>query len=235
MIYVVIPTYNEKDNIKALIKKISALNIKDLKILIVDDNSPDKTAEAVEEMMNDYPVEIIKRPKKMGLGSAYVAGFKFALAKGADLLIEMDADFSHHPYKIPELIQSMQEGHDACLGSRRVRGGGIIGWNVRRKLMSKLAMDFSRVLLNLKTKDVTGGFRCYHCRVFEKIDLDKIKSNGYAFQEEMVYLLEKNGFKIKEIPITFVDRQKGISKLGPKEVVGFFLNILRLKFGKKGK
>ncbi len=235
MIYVVIPTYNEKDNIQALIKKISALNVLDLKILIVDDNSPDKTAQAVEEMMNDYPVEIIKRPEKMGLGSAYVAGFKYALDKGADLLVEMDADFSHHPYKIPELVRCVREGYDACLGSRRVVGGGIIGWNMRRKLMSRLAMDFSRILLNLKTKDVTGGFRCYHQKVFEKIDLDKIKSNGYAFQEEMVYLLEKNGFKIKEIPITFVDRQKGVSKLGLKEAVGFFLNVLKLKFAKKRK
>jgi dolichol-phosphate mannosyltransferase len=229
MIYIVIPTYNERNNVVALIRKILSLHIEDLNILIVDDNSPDGTAEAVEEMKIDL-VEVMKRPKKLGLGSAYVAGFKHALSKGANLILEMDADFSHQPYKIPELIDCVKSGNDMCLGSRRIKGGGIIGWNLIRKIMSASAMEFSRWLLKLKTKDVTGGFRCFHKRVFEKINLDDIRSNGYAFQEEMVYLLEKNNFKIKEIPITFVDRQRGKSKLGLKEVIAFFVSILKLKF-----
>ena len=231
MIYIVIPTYNERKNVPALIKKIFNLDIDDLRILIVDDNSPDGTAEAVEALKIDS-VEIMKRPKKLGLGSAYVAGFKHALSKGANMIIEMDADFSHQPYKIPELITCVNSGNDVCLGSRRVKGGAIIGWNFVRKAMSALAMEFSRWLLKLKTKDVTGGFRCYHSRVFQKINLDDVKSNGYAFQEEMVYLLERNNFKIKEIPITFVDRQRGNSKLGMKEVISFFINICKLRFRK---
>ncbi|MCD4704681.1 polyprenol monophosphomannose synthase [bacterium] len=233
MIYIVIPTYNERENIENLIKKIFKQNIEDLKILVVDDNSPDKTYEIIEEMKKFYPVEIIVRKKKLGLGSAYIKGFKYALSQGAEMIMEMDADFSHHPYKVPELIQAVKDGYDASLGSRWVKGGGVIGWNMRRKFSSKAAMYFSQAILRLKTKDVTSGFRCYHRRVFDKIDLDKIKSNGYAFQEEMVYLLEKNGFKIKEIPITFVDRQKGKSKLGFRQIVMFFVNILRLKFGRK--
>ena len=231
MIYVVIPTYNERKNVPALIKKICKLHIDDLNILIVDDNSPDGTADAVEEMKVNC-VEIIKRPKKLGLGSAYVTGFKYALSKGANMVLEMDADFSHQPYKIPELIACVNSGNDMCLGSRRIKGGTIIGWNFMRKAMSTLAMEFSRWLLKLKTKDVTGGFRCYHSRVFEKINLDDIKSSGYAFQEEMIYLLERNNFKIKEIPITFVDRQRGNSKLGMKEIINFFINICKLRFKK---
>jgi len=231
MIYVVIPTYNERKNIVALVRKILDLNINNLKILIVDDNSPDDTAEVVERTYLDQ-VEIIKRSKKMGLGSAYVEGFKRALDQGADMIVEMDADFSHQPYKIPELIACVNSGNDVCLGSRRVEGGAVIGWNLTRKIMSNLAMEFSRILLGLKTKDVTGGFRCFHKRVFDKIDLNSIKSNGYAFQEEMIYLLEKNNFKIKEIPITFVDRQRGSSKLGYKEIINFFINICRLKLRK---
>jgi dolichol-phosphate mannosyltransferase len=231
MVYVVIPTYNERKNITALIKKICKLHIEDLRILVVDDNSPDGTAEAVEELKKDC-VEIIKRPRKMGLGSAYVDGFKYALSKGANMIIEMDADFSHQPYKIPELITCVNSGNDMCLGSRRIKGGTVIGWNIVRKIMSGLAMEFSRFLLGLKTKDVTGGFRCFHSRVFQKINLDDIRSQGYAFQEEMIYLLERNNFKIKEIPITFVDRQRGHSKLGIKEIINFFVNICKLRFKK---
>lgn len=229
MVYIVIPTYNERNNIIALIKKIRNLQISNLNILVVDDNSPDGTADAVEEMRLDN-VEVMRRPRKLGLGSAYIDGFKYVLSQGANLILEMDADFSHQPYKIPELIDCVRSGNDMCLGSRRIKGGTIIGWNLIRKIMSTSAMEFSRWLLGLKTKDVTGGFRCFHKRVFKKIDLDRIKSNGYAFQEEMVYLLEKNNFKIKEIPITFVDRQKGNSKLGIKEIIGFFVSICRLRF-----
>lgn len=232
MLYIIIPTYNEKENIEDLIHDICSQDLGNFKILIVDDNSPDGTAKVVESLLNKYPVEIIKRSGKLGLGTAYIEGFKYALSKGADMLIEMDADFSHNPNKISSLVNGVKNGVDMCLGSRRIKSGKTIGWGFHRKIMSRGAQDFSRLILRLKTKDVTSGFRCYHKRVFNLINLDKIKSNGYSFQEEMVYLLEKNNFKIKEVPIIFVDRQRGYSKLGFYEIYKFFINIFKLKFGR---
>lgn len=230
MIYVVIPTYNEKENIKDLVQKICDLNIEELRILVVDDNSPDGTCDVLAELQNCLPIEFIKRPFKMGLGSAYIQGFKYALSKGADIIIEMDADFSHNPNKIPELIENIKNGYDLCIGSRLVGDGSVIGWNIKRKVFSRGAQIFSRLVLGLKTKDVTGGFRCYHKRIFEKVNLDKIKSTGYSFQEEILYYIEKNNFKIKEIPINFVDREKGKSKLHFREIVDLLKNVIRLRF-----
>ncbi len=230
MIYVVIPTYNEKENIGDLVKKICNLNIQDLRILVIDDNSPDGTSEVIETIKDCLPVEILKRPGKMGLGSAYIQGFKYALSKGVEIIIEMDADFSHNPNKIPELISGIREGYDLCIGSRLVEDGSVIGWNMKRKVFSRSAQIFSRMVLGLKTKDVTGGFRCYHSRIFEKVDLDKIKSTGYSFQEEILYYIERNKFKIKEIPINFIDRAKGKSKLHFKEIIDLLKNVIRLRF-----
>lgn len=232
MIYVVIPTYNERENICDLVKKISSLDIENLNILVIDDNSPDGTYDALLEIKDDMPLEIIKRPGKMGLGSAYVMGFKYALSKGAEIIVEMDADFSHNPYKIPELIQCVRVGNDLCIGSRCVDGGCTIGWNTRRKIFSKSAQTFSRLILGLKTKDVTGGFRCYHRKIFDKVNLDKIRSRGYSFQEEILYYIEKAGFKVKEIPISFIDRERGKSKLHFREVTDLLKNVVRLKFKK---
>ncbi|HNV96875.1 MAG TPA: polyprenol monophosphomannose synthase [bacterium] len=232
MIYVVIPTYNERENICDLVKKISDLDIENLHILVVDDSSPDGTYEALLEIKDKVPLEIIKRPGKMGLGSAYIHGFQYALSQGADMIVEMDADFSHNPHKIPELIQCIKDGNDLCIGSRCVNGGCTIGWNTRRKIFSKSAQTFSRLMLGLKTKDVTGGFRCYHRRIFDKVDLNKIKSTGYSFQEEMLFYIEKSGFKVKEIPISFIDREKGKSKLHLREAIDLLKNVIRLKFRK---
>ena len=230
-VYVVVPTYNEKENISRLIKEISALGVKGLSVLVVDDNSPDGTAAIVEEMQGDYPVEIIKRPGKLGLGSAYIAGFKHALANQGDMAITMDADFSHNPKKIPELIAAVASNdYDVAIGSRRVPGGGVEGWNWQRKFYSGGAMWFSRLMLNLKTRDVTTGFRCYARHVIEKLDLDNVKTNGYSFLEELIFLCERKGFKIKEVPIIFVDRKEGKSKLSKKEIIKFFITIFRLKF-----
>lgn len=231
MIYIIIPTYNEKENIENLIRAITALNILDLNILIVDDNSPDKTAEIVENMTNNYPVQILKRPGKLGLGSAYIQGFRYAINQGAKIVMEMDADFSHDPKDVPSLIKEVCENnYDVSIGSRKINGGGVVGWNFRRKFMSDMAMSFSRFFLGLKTKDVTAGFRCYNTKIFERIDLDKIHSNGYAFQEEMIYKIEKNEYSIKEVPVIFVDRKLGKSKLGIKDIIGFFLVMIRLRF-----
>ncbi|MBU4360805.1 polyprenol monophosphomannose synthase [Patescibacteria group bacterium] len=232
MIYIIIPTYNEKENIEKLIKAIFDLQIPDLKVLIVDDNSPDGTGQIAENLKANYPVEVLHRSGKLGLGSAYRAGFKFALEKNAEYIFEMDADFSHDPKDISSMLEKAQDGADLVIGSRKVKGGKIIGWNWWRHFCSDGAMFASRLLLNLKTKDVTSGFRCFRTETLKKINYQRITSNGYAFQIEMVYQLEKGNFKIQEVPVIFSDRQKGKSKLGKKEIIDFFKTILRLKFKK---
>ncbi len=231
--FVVIPTYNERENIVNLINQIFALQIPELNIIVVDDNSPDKTADAVAQAQTMYPdLYLVRRNGKLGIGSAYIAGFKKALSLQAELIIEMDADFSHDPSDLPRLIAACENGADLAIGSRKIEGGKIIGWNFKRKLMSNGAMFFARVLLGLKTKDLTAGFRCFRRAVLEKINVDTIKSNGYAFQEELLYRTEKLDFTIKEIPVTFKDRELGKSKLGKKEIKEFFVIIFKLKFKK---
>ena len=232
---VVIPTYNEKENIVNLINDIFLLNIDNLKIIVVDDNSPDQTASFVTQLQTKFPnLYLIKRYNKLGLGSAYIAGFKKALSLQADLIMEMDADFSHNPKDLPRLIAACEHGADLAIGSRKIPDGKIIGWNWRRHLMSAGAMLVARLLLNLKTRDITAGFRCFRRSALEKIDLNTIKSNRYAFQEELLYRAEKLGFTIAEIPVTFKDREKGQSKLGGKEIKEFFAIIFKLKFQKYG-
>ena len=230
--FVIIPTYNERANIVDLISEIFAQPISDLHIIVVDDNSPDKTAEAVAQIQTTYPgkLYLINRYHKLGLGSAYIAGFKKAMSLNADLLIEMDADFSHDPKDLPRLAEACTEGFDLAIGSRKIAGGKVVGWSLKRKLMSNGAALFSRILLGLKTKDVTAGYRCFKRQVLEKINLDTIKSNGYAFQEELLYRTEKLGFTIKEIPVIFKDREVGQSKLGKKEIKEFFVIIFKLRF-----
>lgn len=230
---IIIPTYNERENIVQLINDIFLLNIPDLKIIVVDDNSPDKTADAVAQAQTMYPdLYLVRRNGKLGIGSAYIAGFKKALALNSDFIIEMDADFSHDPKDLPRLIAACENNSDLAIGSRKIKGGEIIGWNLKRHLMSNGAMFFARLVLGLKTKDITAGFRCFRRSVLEKINVDSIKSNGYAFQEELLYRTEKSGFIIEEIPVTFKDREFGKSKLGKKEIKEFFVIIFKLKFKK---
>lgn len=230
---VVIPTYNEKENIVQLINDIFLLKIPDLKIIVVDDNSPDKTADAVAQTQTVYPdLYLVRRNGKLGIGSAYIAGFKKALSLNAELIMEMDADFSHDPKDLPRLIAACENGADLAIGSRKIKGGKIIGWNLKRHLMSNGAMFFARFILGLKTHDITAGFRCFRRAVLEKVKVDSIKSNGYAFQEELLYRTEKSGFTILEIPVTFKDRELGKSKLGKKEIKEFFVIIFKLKFKK---
>jgi len=227
---IVIPTYNEAENIAKLINQIFSLNITGLEILVVDDNSPDGTSQIVSELgTKNSELHLITRPGKLGLGSAYTAGFTEALKMGADFIFEMDADFSHDPKDIPKMLEAIKNS-DLVIGSRKIVGGSIIGWNWWRKLMSNGAMWLSRLLLSLKPLDVTAGFRCFRKQVLEKIDLKKITSNGYAFQEELLYRTQMAGFRITEIPVTFVDRQFGKSKLNKKDVWEFFITIFKLKF-----
>ncbi|MBT4120770.1 MAG: polyprenol monophosphomannose synthase [Candidatus Magasanikbacteria bacterium] len=232
---IVIPTYNEAENIKKLIKQIFSLEIADLEIVVVDDNSPDGTANLVYKLQssdfNGPRLHMIKRQDKLGLGSAYIAGFKKALKLGADYIFEMDADFSHDPDDIPRLLKAC-ESADLTIGSRKIKDGKVIGWGWIRKFMSNGAMWFSKMMLGLKTKDVTAGFRCFRRQVLESIEIDSIKSNGYAFQEELLHRTEKAGFRVMEIPVTFIDREEGKSKLSKKDILEFFWIILKLKLKK---
>lgn len=229
---VVIPTYNEKENLPLLVEAIFALGVADLQIIVVDDNSPDGTGVVADELAKKYAVTVVHRQGKMGLGSAYIEGFRTAMKMGADLILEMDADFSHDPGDIGRLTKEAEAGHDLVIGSRRTEGGEIRGWSWWRKFESEGAMTFARFVLGLKTKDITAGFRCWRKDALQKINFERIRSNGYAFQEEMLYLSEKNNLKIKEIPVVFRDRKQGKSKLSYKDIIEFFMIILRLKFGR---
>lgn len=212
---VLIPTYNEIDNVERLIKIIFRY-VPDIHILFIDDCSPDGTADRIKALMkNNKNIHILERPGKMGLGSAYVSGFKFALKNGYEYIFQMDADFSHDPKELPNFLKSIKE-YDLVLGSRYIKGVNVINWPLSRLLLSYFANSYTRIITGLPIRDATGGFKCFRRSVLESIDLDKIKSNGYAFQIEMTFKVWRNGFRLKEIPIIFVDRVYGESKLSKK-------------------
>jgi len=222
---IVIPTYNEKENVRELIPIIFDVFHKSGiggNLIIVDDNSPDGTAEEVEKFQEEYPIFLIKRSKKLGIGSAYIVGFKHALETKSDVIFEMDADFSHNPEDIPSFIEYLSD-YDLVLGSRYVKGGGIGNWGIYRKIISKGANVMARTFLGLRISDITTGYRAYRKEVLERINLEKIKSNGYVFQAEMLFKVKEKGFRIKEIPINFIERRKGRSKLSRIEILNFFL------------
>jgi len=209
---VVIPTFNEADNIPQLVPRILALG-KEFEVLVVDDNSPDGTAGLVKLMREtDKRVHLIERPAKLGLGTAYVAGFKYALQRDFDYVFEMDADFSHDPNELPRLLQRAKEC-DLVIGSRYVSGVNVVNWPMRRLMLSLLANMYTRYVTGMPVRDATGGFKCYRRKVLESIKLDSINSNGYAFQIEMNFIAWKKGFRVCEIPIVFVDRRAGASKM----------------------
>lgn len=226
---VIIPTYNEKENIKKLIEKIIESN-KDLNIIIVDDNSPDGTASIVEELKNIYKtIHLIKRPKKMGLGTAYIAGFMYAKQNlNSEYVITMDSDFSHDPKIIPDIISNLRN-YDLVIGSRYIEGGKVIDSPVIRRFISKTANFFAAFFVGIKVKDATSGFRGYRIESLEKINYDKIFSNGYSFLTEIIYKMSKiKDIKIKEIPITFLDRKYGKSKISKKEIIKAMYTVIRL-------
>lgn len=230
---IVIPTYNESENIKPLVRALFDLHVPDLEIIIVDDHSPDGTAAIVRKLKKHHSkLHLIRRKEKLGIGSAYLAGFARAIELGADLIFEMDADFSHDPEDIPRIIVQTEKGADLVIGSRKIDGGGVIGWNFARKVMSTGAMVFARTVLGLKAKDVTAGFRCYKRRVLTTLNLSQIKSNGYAFQEEMLYRTQKSGFVISEVPVVFKDRTRGKSKLSKRDIIEFFIVMIKLRFNR---
>lgn len=232
---VIIPTYNELENLRTLLPELLDC-YRELDILIVDDNSPDGTANYVKETgRSSSRVKILERPRKMGLGTAYVAGFKYMLQNGYDYAFQMDADYSHDPKEIANFLTAIEE-NDLVIGSRYITGVNVINWPMQRLLLSWFANKYTRCITGLPVADSTGGFKCFRRRVLEAIDLDKVKSNGYSFQIEMNFKAWKAGFKIKEIPIIFVDRVKGKSKMSKKIVREAVLMVWKLRlrsiFGK---
>ena len=212
---IIVPTYNEAENIEKLAGSIRSY-LPSVTILVIDDNSPDGTAAIVKSLIkNDPKVDIIERPGKMGLGSAYIAGFKYALEREFEYIFEMDADFSHNPAHLPKFLEAIKEA-DLVIGSRYVPGGGVRNWSVLRKLISLGGSIYSRLILSLPYKDLTGGFKCFRRRTLQAIDLDRIYSEGYSFQIEMTYHAHNLGFRVREVPIIFEDRTGGKSKMSNK-------------------
>ncbi len=232
---VVIPTYNELENIKAIITAVLDA-VKGINILIVDDNSPDGTAAVVEEMMKtDDRIHLLKRAGKMGLGTAYCEGFAYCLEKNFDVICQMDADFSHDPNDLPRLIDELNKGYDLVIGSRYVSGVNVVNWPLRRLILSYGASIYSRIITGLKIKDTTGGFKCFRADMLRKIDLTKINSNGYGFQIEMNYKVWKKGGKIKELSIIFIDRRSGTSKMNKNIICEAVFLVWKLRFTPKSK
>lgn len=228
---VIIPTYNEKENIAAIIAAVFDLPER-FDILIIDDNSPDGTAGIVKELMKQHPsrLYILEREGKLGLGTAYIAGFKWALEHGYEYICEMDADFSHAPTDLPKLRKACAEGADVAIGSRYVTGVNVVNWPMGRVLMSYYASVYVRTVTRMPVHDATAGFVCYRRRVLAALPLDRIRFKGYAFQIEMKFLAYKYGFKIVEVPIVFVNRVLGTSKMSSGIFSEGFFGVLRLKW-----
>lgn len=227
---VIIPTYNEIENIKKILHQIIEI-MPETNVLVVDDNSPDGTGKFVKEMSGkDSRIKLIERSGKLGLGTAYVAGFKYMLDNGYDIVFQMDADFSHDPKELLTMLKEI-EHYDVVIGSRYVTGVNVINWPMRRLLLSYFANYYSKIITGLPICDATGGFKCFRRKVLEAIDLNLIKSNGYSFQIEMNFKAWKKGFRIKEIPIIFYDRMEGKSKMSKKIVreAVFMVWILRFR------
>lgn len=227
---VIIPTYNEKNNIEALLRAVYT-TIPDIHVLIVDDHSPDQTGELVSRLQRqEYPGQLylLQRAGKLGLGTAYIAGFRWALQRSYQYIFEMDADFSHNPKYLAEFAKAMANS-DVVLGSRYVEGGGVTNWGWLRRLISRGGSLYSRTILGLPYHDLTGGFKCFRREVLEAIDLDAVKSNGYSFQIEMTYRAHLLGFRIAEVPIIFEERAAGQSKMSRDIFLEAVLMVVKLR------
>lgn len=227
---IIIPTYNESKNIVRLCEKIMSME-KGFDILVVDDNSPDGTGELAEKMSSIHPeIHVIRRPGKMGIGSAYIEGFKWGLGKEYELFFEMDADFSHNPEDLIRIKETVKDC-DLCVGSRYIEGGGVINWPLWRMLLSKFAARYyTSIITRMPMNDATSGFKCFRRTVLENLALDEIHSEGYSFQIEMHYRVWKKGFRIREIPIIFTDRQHGLSKMSKKIIFEAIIIVWKIKF-----
>ena len=230
---VIIPTYNEKENIENIIRAVTGLKEHAFNVLVIDDGSPDGTADIVKRLMADEFQDrlfLVERSGKLGLGTAYIAGFKWALAHGYEYIFEMDADFSHAPSDLPRLLAACKdEGYDVSIGSRYVTGVNVVNWPMGRVLMSYFASKYVRIVTGLDIHDTTAGFVCYRRKVLETIDLDAVRFKGYAFQIEMKYTAKQFGFKIKEVPVIFVNRELGTSKMSGGIFSEALWGVIRLR------
>ena len=230
----IIPTYNEKENIEKIVRAVFALE-GDYQILVIEDGSPDGTAAIVRRLMQEFPERLymIERKGKLGLGTAYLTGFRWALDNGYDYIFEMDADFSHNPADLPRLYAACAEGGaDLAIGSRYCNGISVINWPIGRVIMSYYASVYVRTVLGMKVYDTTAGFKCYTRRVLETIDLDRVKMHGYGFQIEMKYSAYRLGFRLSEVPVIFVDRTEGTSKMSSSIFGEAFWGVIGLRFRK---
>ena len=229
---VIIPTYNEKENIENIIRAVFGLE-KTFHILIIEDGSPDGTAAIVKKLQKEFPERLfmIERTGKLGLGTAYICGFKWAVEHKYDYVFEMDADFSHNPNDLPRLYNACaNEGYDVAIGSRYVSGVNVVNWPIGRVLMSYFASKYVQFVTGFKVKDTTAGFKCYRRQVLETLELDKIRFKGYAFQIEMKFTAHKCGFKIKEVPVIFVNRELGTSKMNSSIFGEAVFGVMRLRW-----
>ncbi len=228
-VLMIVPTYNERENVRQLVSQLRALP-GDVHVLVVDDDSPDGTGALVDEMAaHDPGVVILHRAGKLGLGTAYKAGFAYGLAHAYQYICTMDADFSHNPASLPAIVEKAAAGYDLVVGSRYVPGGGVVGWPAARKLLSAVANRLAHLFLGIAARDCTAGFRCYRRVVLETIPLDSIFSGGYSFLIEMAFLCEAAGFRIGEVPITFVNRTQGASKISKLEIYKAMYTLVRLR------
>jgi dolichol-phosphate mannosyltransferase len=229
---VIIPTYNEKENVERMVRKVFSLPVA-FDLLIVDDGSPDGTADIVKRLQQEFgsKLHLIERKGKLGLGTAYITGFKYAITHQFDYVFEMDCDFSHNPDDLINLYNACaKDGADLSIGSRYIKGGRVVNWPLDRILMSYFASLYVRMILWINIRDTTAGFKCYKRKVLETINLDAIKFIGYAFQIEMKYKVKKAGFKIKEVPITFTDRTAGESKMSKGIFKEAILGVIQMRF-----
>ena len=229
---VCLPTYNERDNLEPMVRALGEqIDTARDRVLVIDDNSPDGTGAIADELAAELPwVEVLHREGKEGLGKAYLAGFHRALAEGAELVLEIDCDFSHDPKEVPRLIATCEAGADLALGSRWVEGGGTVNWGRGRTFVSRGGSFYARTILGVGVRDLTGGFKCFRRTVLETIDLDAIEAKGYGFQIETTYRALRAGFRVVEIPITFVDRRVGESKMDSSIVVEAMLQVPVLRY-----
>ncbi len=226
---VIVPTYNEKENLDPLVRRLRSLP-QEVHVLVVDDNSPDGTGQIADALAAGDPgVRVLHRPAKLGLGTAYRAGFRYGLEQGYRFLCTMDCDFSHSPESLPALLAKAGEGYDLVIGSRYVPGGRVVGSTPLRRLISYGANWLAHTVLGIDVRDCTAGFRCYRHTVLEAIDLDRIFSSGYSFLIEMAFYVQQTGFRIAEVPITFVNRTQGASKISKAEIAKAFYTLLRLR------
>jgi dolichol-phosphate mannosyltransferase len=231
--WLVLPTYNEAENLEAFLAAALPKLPADARVLVVDDNSPDGTGKLAARLAaEDERVRVLHRTQKEGLGPAYIAGFREALAQGAELFLEMDADFSHDPAHLPRLLEAVQRA-DLVIGSRYVEGGGVSDWSALRRGISRGGSAYARLVLGVGVRDLTGGFKCFRREVLETIDLDAVDARGYAFQIEVTYRTLQAGFKVVEVPIVFRDRQAGSSKMDGSIVLEAIWRVPRLRFGRR--